>query len=170
MIINDDDFDPDYVSKSQRKRDMDELQSLGKRLTELTPAALKKLPLPEEVLTALLEAQRFKNEALRRQLQYIGKLMRSVEIEPLREAIKVIEGNHTAANAHFHSLERWRDRLIKEGDKALGDFLTKYPQTDTQHIRQLIQHAQHEMHDSSSGAARKLFRYIRDVDEAGIAE
>jgi ribosome-associated protein len=153
-------------SKSQRKRDMHDLQALGQTLTSLSPANLRKLPLDEHILIAILDAQSFKNEALRRQLQYIGKLMRNVDPEPLRVAIENINKGSREENKRFHDLEKWRDRLISDDKDAQAAFLLKYPHTELSVLAELIHHAKHESEHPHSGAGRKLFRYLRDIDEA----
>jgi ribosome-associated protein len=153
-------------SKSQRKRDMHDLQELGRTLTSLSPANLRKLSLDEPILNALLDAQRFKNEALRRQLQYIGKLMRNVAPEPLRAAIENINQVSREENKRFHDLEQWRNRLISDDKDAQAAFLLRYPHVDASILAELIHHAKHESEHPHSGAGKKLFRYLRDIDEA----
>lgn len=152
-------------SKSQRKRDMHDLQALGQTLTSLSPANLRKLPLDEHILSAILDAQGFKNEALRRQLQYIGKLMRDVDPEPLRVAIENINKGSREENKRFHDLEKWRDRLISDDKEAQTAFVLRYPHVDVTKLAELIHHAKHEHEHPNSGAGRKLFRYLRDIDE-----
>lgn len=152
-------------SKSQRKRDMHDLQALGQTLTSLPPANLRKLPLDDHILDAILDAQTFKNEALRRQLQYIGKLMRNVDPEPLRAAIENLNKASNEENKRFHQLEKWRARLISDDKDAQAAYLTQHPQADASVLADLIHHAKHEHEHPQSGAGRKLFRYLRDIDE-----
>lgn len=161
--IDDNDERP---SKSQRKRDMHDLQTLGQTLTSLPAANLRKLPLDEHILEAILDAQSFKNEALRRQLQYIGKLMRNVDPEPLRAAIENINKASNEENKRFHQLEKWRARLISDDKDAQAAYLAQHPQADADQLAALIYQAKHENEHPQSGAGRKLFRYLRDIDEA----
>ena len=155
----------DFVSKSQRKRDMHRLQDLGKQLTELTRAQLNKMALPEDLLDAILAAQSIhSNSARKRQLQYIGKLMRSVDPEPLLRQLEDLKNQSTAAKKNFHKLETLRDRLLEQGDQALSELLQQYPDADRQHLRQLLRSAQKEKAaNKTPRAARALFRYLREL-------
>ncbi len=171
------DFEPEQVSKSQLKRDAAALQELGEKLVKLREAQLKKVPLPDPLREAVETAQRIKSHgAHKRQLQYIGRLMRNVDEAPIRQALEALKGTGREAAAHFQRLERWRERLINDGDAALSELLDDYPQTDSQHLRQLIRNARREQEqDSPKGAGRALFRYLRELtegngDEAGPEE
>ncbi|MHB1949706.1 MAG: ribosome biogenesis factor YjgA [Gammaproteobacteria bacterium] len=149
-------------SKSQRKRDMQALQKIGETLVGLPDVQLDKIPLSGRLLDAVMEARSLKSfEAKRRQMQYIGKLMRDVDPTPIEEALTKIQFKHQQNKAQFHKIERWRDGLIAEGDKLLEEFLNQYPQTDRQQLRQLIRNAQQK----KSGADTELFRYLRAIIE-----
>lgn len=163
----DDDFSGEK-SKSQIKRELHALQDLGERLTTLKPDVLAKLPLTDALQRALAEAPKHKaHVARKRHLQYIGKLMREQDIEAIVGLIDQLDSSTREYNERFHALERWRDRLIEGGDTALESFVVEYPNTDRQHLRGLIRHAQHEAaHNKPPAAARKVFKYIRDLDEA----
>lgn len=163
----DDDFSGEK-SKSQIKRELHALQDLGERLTTLKPDVLAKLPLTDALQRALAEAPKHKAHiARKRHLQYIGKLMREQDIEAIVGLIDQLDSSTREYNERFHALERWRDRLIEGGDSALESFVVDYPDTDRQHLRGLIRHAQHEAaHNKPPAAARKVFKYIRDLDEA----
>jgi ribosome-associated protein len=152
------------VSKSQRKRDMTALQDMGAELVKLSRGRLEKFDLPESLLVALLEAQRLTSHgAIRRQMQYIGKLMRDVEIEPIAEQLAMVRGESAAAKAEFHALERWRSRLL-EGDQALTEWLSLHPDTDAQQVRQLIRNARREDAEGKPPkSSRALFRLLRDM-------
>lgn len=184
-MIDQEDFDPEYddfeqeevVSKSQLKRDAAALQDLGEELVNLRDAQLKKIVLPDNLRDAVNTARRINSRgALRRQLQYIGRLMRDVDAEPIRRALDLLKGTSREAAAHFHRLERWREALLREGDEALGELLEEYPQADSQHLRQLVRNARREQEQGSpKGAGRALFRYLRELaegnsDEAGPEE
>lgn len=136
---------------------MHALQELAKRLVELTPHQLSQVPMPEALEIGVKDAQRFNREARRRQLQYLGKLMRKIDAAPIEAALQKFDQSSAENTARMHLLEKWRDRLIAEGD-ALTEFLNSYPGGDVQHLRQLIRNAKSE----KSGANRALFRYIRE--------
>ncbi|MFO7594407.1 MAG: ribosome biogenesis factor YjgA [Pseudomonadota bacterium] len=154
-----------YVSKSQLKRESHALQELGEELVELPSAKLEKIPLPEELAEAVALARRIKARGGRkRQLQYIGKLMRKVDEEPIRQAMDLIKGESTRETARLHKLEQWRDRLLEEGDNALTELLGEYPAADRQHLRQLMRNAQQEKKQNKPPkSARELFRYLREL-------
>ena len=109
-----------WVSKSEIKRDAEDLKQLGEKLVNLTKA-LTKVPLDDSLKDAIELAQRLQKEARRRQLQYIGKLLRSIDAEPIREALEKIENKHNQQQAMLHKLEILRDELIAKGDAALTD-------------------------------------------------
>jgi len=136
---------------------MHALQELAKRLVELTPHQLSQVPMPETLAIGVKDAQRFNREARRRQLQYLGKLMRKIDPAPIEAALMKFDQSSAENTARMHLLEKWRDRLIAESD-ALTEFLNQYPGADVQHLRSLIRQAKAE----KAGASRALFRTIRD--------
>jgi ribosome-associated protein len=149
-------------SKSQRKRDMTALQKMGETLVRLPAAQLAKIPLESTLADAIALARTITgHEALRRQMQYIGKLMRFVDPEPIHAALEGIESKSKFSKAQFHLIERWRDRLIAEDDDALQAFLEKFPTTSRQQLRQLVRNAKRR-----ETADTELFRYIRKIIEA----
>jgi len=152
------------ISKTQRKREMLELQTLGEELTRLTEAQLAALELPERLLAAVLEARRIsKFGALRRQLQYVGRLMRDVDSEAIAARLEAWKGTSRAATAHLHLLERWRERLLVD-DAALFELAQSYPRCDTQRIRLLIRNARREREASHAPrSSRALFQELRDL-------
>lgn len=157
-------------SKSQRKRDVEALQKLGRELTELSKDQLKKMGLPENLLVALLEYQRISSHgAMRRQIQFIGKVMREIEdaeVEAIVDALAVLRGESDVAKAEFHALERWRARLL-EDDAALTEWLGRHPGSDAQKVRQLIRNARKEAElGKPPKSSRELFRILRDAGEA----
>ena len=154
-------------SKTQIKRELHALQDLGQRLTTIKPDLQAKLPLSDALRRALAEAPKHTAHAARkRHLQFIGKLMRDQDIEAITALIDQMDSSTREYNERFHSLERWRDRLIAEGDSALDSFVELYPEADRQHLRGLIRHAQHEAaRNKPPTAARKVFKYIRELDE-----
>lgn len=155
-----------YVSRAELKRDMSELKDIGTRLMDLKPSILDKLPLNDRLREALDESKRIKSHnARKRHLGFIGKLMQDQELEPIKELLSRMDASSDEYNRHFHQLEKWRDRLIAEGQPALTAFLDKYPEADHQHIRQLVRNAQKEARqEKPPAAARKLFKYLREVD------
>ncbi len=157
-------------SKSQLKREAEALQDLGEALVRLGKADLAKIELPDQLAEAIQLARKMPQRgALKRQLQYIGKLMRSIDATPIQEAYNRITHPYREDVKHHHELEAWRDRLIHGGDAALGELVEKYPDTDRQHVRQLIRMANKEFKSNKPPkAARELFRYLRDLlDTAG---
>ncbi len=151
-------------SKSAVKREMTALQKLGEELVNLSPAKLAKIPMPEQLQEAVMLARRLKNrEGKRRQLQYIGKIMRVIDSDAIQQALDSFHHESLAFRQHFHRLENWRDRLISEGDRAMEDLLVEIPELDRQHLRQLIRQAQKEdSQNKPPAASRKLFQYLRD--------
>lgn len=154
-------------SKSQRKRDSHALQDLGKELTALSSDRLKKLDLPDALLGALLEWQRLtKHEAKRRQLQYIGKIMRDVDADPIRAALDEIKGVSAEATARMHRLEHLREQLLAD-EQVLQDILEEYPEADIKHLRQLRRNALREQELTKPPKSfREIYRILRDLDAA----
>ncbi len=162
-------------SKSQLKRDMTALQRLGQRLVDLSRDKLSQLPLAERLQDAILEAQRIKShEGKRRQLQFIGKLMRDADAQAITAQLNEWDNGSREHAAHFHGLERWRDRLLKD-DAELTAFIARYPAADAQHLRALIRAARKEESANaqlSEGREpqrkhfRALFQEIKNLLEA----
>ncbi|TXH67326.1 MAG: DUF615 domain-containing protein [Thiothrix sp.] len=160
------DEDSDYVSRSHDKREAEAAQALGEKLIELRPEQLKQLDIPERLVDAVLEAKRLNNHgALRRQKQYIGKLMRQVELEPIQAKFAEWEFNSKAHLAVFHRLERWRDQLLVD-DAVLEELLEAYPALDMQHVRGLVRNARKEQAaNKPPKSSRELFQYLRNLVE-----
>jgi ribosome-associated protein len=156
--------EPENISKTQLKREMQELQDLGKALTNLSNKQLEDFPLDNDLREALGEYQRFKHrEARRRQLQFIGKLMREADREGIQKALDLTNAGSEAAKQHFHKLEQWRDRLVSEGDNALQAVMEELPGLDRQQIRQLIRQARKEQENNKPPAAsRKIFKLLKE--------
>jgi ribosome-associated protein len=161
------DNDDDLISKSQRKREATAAQDLGKDLLSLSVEAMKTIELPESLSQALDDARRIKkNSALKRQLQYIGKLMRRIDVEPIREQYLQLTNHYRKDVKNFHHLEKWRDRLLAEGDKALEELINEAPNTDRQHLRQLIrQSAKETKLNKPPKSAREIFKYLKTLFE-----
>lgn len=147
-------------SKTKIKKQMHELRDLGKELTELGKDQLAQLDLPESLRDAIREMKNInKFGAQRRQMQYIGKLMRDVDTAPILAKLDVWKGTSQQHIGYMHQLERWRDRLL-ESDGALTELLAAHPQADAQRLRTLIRNAQKEM---EAGKPPKNFREIFQV-------
>ncbi|EFP97892.1 ribosome biogenesis factor YjgA [Vibrio caribbeanicus] len=158
-----------WVSKTELKKDMEDLQKLGEELASLKPSVLEKFPLSEDLADAIKDAQRFKNEARRRQLQYIGKLMRFEDPEPLQAALDKVRNKHSQATAVLHKLETLRDRVIAEGDSAIGDVLELYPAADRQRLRQLSRQAAKENKAGKPAkASREIFQMLKQLNEDNL--
>jgi ribosome-associated protein len=158
-------------SKTKLKAEADAQQALGVRLTELPKDRLLKLNLPEDVVTAILDTKKITaNGAIRRHRQYLGRLMREIDTAPITEQLARWEGKHTAENAYFHGLERWRDRLINDAN-ALSEFMALHPATDSQQLRALIRNAQKEQAaDKPPKSSREIFRLLREITSAENAD
>lgn len=157
-------------SKTQRKQEVHALQALGERLVDLNAAQLATVPLPEDLREAVLEAQRIHSrEGRRRQLQYVGKLMRAVDPEPIRARLAAWDGQSREATAAHHRVERWRLRLLDD-DAALTDFAREHPHADLQRLRACVREARKErLAAGEPRHFRELFRLIRDVESAAGA-
>lgn len=156
--------DENQPSKTQLKKQMTDLQDLGAELVELNEDRLASLALPDSLLDAVMEARRTtKFEARRRQLQYIGKLMRHVDPEPIRarlDAWKSVSREHIAL---LHRIERWRERLLAE-DAAFAQFVSEYPQADVQQLRTLVRNTQREREmNKPPKNYRALFQLLREI-------
>lgn len=159
-----DDKSPDEISRTTVKNEMTALQKIGETLVDMPQSQLDKIPLPDELMQAIMVARQLKSrEAKRRQLQLVGKLMRHVEVAPIQAAIKNVASIKNQATAAFHQAEEWRERLIHEGDIAIQAFLGLYPEADRQNLRQLTRQAQQNRKSGkNTGAEKALFRYITD--------
>lgn len=169
--MNDDDFDQDeeeiiYVSRSEMKRDMLALQKIGENIVKLSKGQLATIPLTDETLAeAIHTARRIKHkEGLRRQMQYIGKLLRKVDTKEITTALQNLQDGRMDESRKFHQLEQWRDQLIAQGPDAVETVMEKYPAADRQHLRQLVMQANRELKNNKPPAsARKLFQYLKEL-------
>lgn len=157
-------------SRSEQKRQAEAAQRLGERLIALPQTQLDAMPLPDTLRDAVLLARRIKaHGGLRRQRQYIGKLMREMDTGDIETAFARLDNQAAQSNTLLHQAEYWRDRLLTEGDAALAPLLEQYPGADRQHLRQLTRNAQREaQHGKPPAAARQLFRALRGLLEAGL--
>ena len=159
------------VSKTRRKKEMHALQALGAALVELPDAQLDELALPEELDAAVREAKRIhSHEGKRRQLQYIGRLMREVDAEPIRAQLDAIAGQSAEAAARHRRLEALRERLIGD-DGALTDYIASHAGADLQALRTLIRNARREQQEGRPPRAyRELFRLLKALETRTAAQ
>ena len=151
----------DLPSRSQLKRDSQALRDLGEQLVLMANSQLEKINLDSSLLAAIKEARRLKNlDARRRQIQYIGKLMRNMDLTDIRYAIEKLNHQSQTFRQHFAMLEQWRDRLIDKGNSAVEEFLIDYPNADRQKIRNLSRQASRE---KTGSAKTKLFKYLKEL-------
>ena len=155
-----------WVSKSEIKRDAEALKDLGRELMELSANALDRIPLDEDLRAAIELAQRIKKEGRRRQIQLIGKMLRSRDPEPIYTALDKFKNTHNQQVALFHKLEKLRDALIEQGDNAVDEVVTLYPATDRQQLRSLIRAAQKEKAANKPPKSyRQIFQYLKELAE-----
>lgn len=161
---------PEPPSKSQKKRDMSALQDLGQALLELPAERLLKIDMPDALRSALADARRFtKHEARRRQLQYIGKLMRAIDPAPFQAAVDAAAGSSATENARFHRIERLRTLLLDDEATALNEIAAAHPGCDLQQLRQLRRNALKERElGKPPRAFREIFRVLRELEESGV--
>ena len=171
MKHTDKDFDEfegqdEFKSKTQLKQEADKLKKLGTKLLDLSPADLAKIPLTNQLSDALILAKKInrKKDGYRRQLQFIGKLLRDTDSQPIEEAILALQNSHQIANAHFHKLEQLRDKLVTQGDSAIQEVIDQHPSADRQKLRQLVRQAsKQKQQDKPPKAAREIFQYLKTV-------
>lgn len=165
--VSEDDLKP---SKTRRKKDMHALQDLGEALVGISAEQLASLDIPESLREAVAQAKRInKHEARRRQMQYIGRLMRDVDTTPIRDKLDELQGRSHGATAALHRAERWRDRLL-EDDGAFTLFAQEYPTADLQALRACVREARKERESQRPiRHFRELFKLIRQIDESSHA-
>ncbi|MCG8436305.1 MAG: DUF615 domain-containing protein [Gammaproteobacteria bacterium] len=158
-----DNHDTQRPSKSRQKRRAREQQALGESLIALSENSLANLALPGILLEAVLEAKRMtKHGALKRQSQYIGRIMRDIDPEPIKAALEELQGAQRESKAKDRAIEHWRDRLLTGGDEALGELVSEYPQIDRQHLRRLVRAARYEAEKNRPPkSSREIFRCLR---------
>jgi ribosome-associated protein len=151
-------------SKSEKKREMKALQGLAERLGGLSEAVLSGLGLGAASRVVLLQIGRMKASGARnRQIKYAAQRLLGEDLAPVHAWFEEAKARSAAERQRFHALERWRDRLVEEGDEALEELLVDHPGLDRQRLRQLIRAARREAaEERAPAAARKLFRFLRD--------
>jgi len=170
-----DEFDQEYErpSKSELKRQSNELQKLGEQLIDAPRDRVKRVEMPEDVKEAILVCQTITNhEGRRRQLQFVGKKMRTLdeeEVAVIQRAIESWKGASKAETASLHALERRRDKLLAD-DNALTPLLEEYPELDVQQLRTLIRNARKEQAENKPPKAyREIFQILKDVSRKKAA-
>ncbi|OUS31723.1 hypothetical protein A9Q99_03940 [Gammaproteobacteria bacterium 45_16_T64] len=163
-------------SKTAQKQVMHDLQALGEKLLDLTPKQLEKMPIDDNLRNAIEEAGRIKSRgALKRHKQFIGKLMRDIDPDPILAQFALFESAHQMLNKTFHHLEELREELIAGGKDIIGNVISEYPTIDKQKLRQLVKNAkkEHERNliqptDTSNKQGRLLFRFLRTQEQSEL--
>jgi len=167
---NADNIDKDeiiWVSKSEIKRDAEALKKLGAELVELSKHELERIPLNDELLAAVELAQKIKREGRRRQLQFIGKLLRAQDPQPIYDALDKLKNWHNQQIAILHKLEALRNQLLENGDNAIEDVIRLFPLADRQQLRTLIRNCKKEREANKPAKAyRQLFQYLKTLSES----
>lgn len=170
-MMNDDEHDqpiheeaPEGPSRSELKRQAQDRQGLVARVLELAPSEWERLGFGESERKSMMEGKRIKASGARnRQIKYLARILDDAALESAAAFLDNRHSQQLEANRAFHGLERWRDRLIAEGTEAMGDLLVEYPDMDRQQLRHMILGAQRERDTGKpAGAAKKLFRYLRE--------
>lgn len=159
------------LSKTRKKQQMQDLQTLGEELAELSSDGLKRIDIPEHLRDALIETQRMNSHgARRRQLQYIGKLMRDIDAEPIRVALANIRGESAVEVARMHRLERLRAKLM-EDETTLSAIAETFPGADLQHLRALRRSALKEQEGQKPPRSfRAIFQTLKDLESGASRE
>ncbi|WP_318574066.1 ribosome biogenesis factor YjgA [Providencia stuartii] len=164
---DEDDDEIIWVSKSEIKRDAEVLKKLGAELVELSKNELERIPLDAQLLDAIELAQKIKREGRRRQLQYIGKLLRSRDVDPITEALDKLKNRHNQQVVILHKLEDLRTRLIENGDDVIEEVVALFPHTDRKQLRALVRNAKKEREGNKPPKAfRQVFQYLKELSES----
>lgn len=162
-------FEPEYdrPSKSELKRQMTALQKMGQELVDSARDRVKRVPMPEDVRDAILECQNITNhEGRRRQMQFVGKKMRTLdeaEVALIQKTIDSWKGASKSETAAMHSLERKREKLLTK-DEALTELMAENPELDVQHLRTLIRNARKEQAENKPPKAyREIFQILKEI-------
>jgi ribosome-associated protein len=152
---------PEGPSKSQKKRDAKAIQDLGAELLAQRPDFIRELSLPGELEKALLDGQGMERGARKRQIKYIGRLFRDVDVAPVQAALASLHADTAEDVRAFHHLEQWRDRLLAEGEGAVADLLVEAPDLDTAELSRILRAAVGAEGEGRKKAGRTLFRFLR---------
>ncbi|SES73713.1 ribosome-associated protein [Thorsellia anophelis DSM 18579] len=153
-----------WVSKSEIKRDAEDLKKLGLELVNLSPTELAYIPLEEQLKNAIILATKIKKEGRRRQLQLIGKMLRHIEVEPIIQALDKLKNRHNQSVVLLHKLEAMRDALLTGKEDALELVMNQYPDADRQHLRALVRNAQKEQAaNKPPKSSRLIYQYLKEL-------
>jgi ribosome-associated protein len=156
-------MEDEFVSKTQVKKEMTALQKMGAALVDLPESQLERFSIDGKLMAAILEAKRIRShEAKRRQMQYIGKLMREVDPAPIRAQLEALNSGSAQSAAAHKRVETWREKLLAD-DAALTEFAASFPGADLQALRTLIRNCRKEQKEAKPPRAfRELFRLIKE--------
>ena len=159
------DTEAGHPSKSARKREAASLQELGVQLSALPDQEIKALDLPDNLFVALRDLKRLPSHGAQvRQRQYIGKLMRNIDPEPVLAKLAERKHRHDLEIRYFQRIERWRDRLLSEPASAVPLLLEEYPHADLDGLMKLLKKAERErLEQRSPAGARELFAFLRQL-------
>jgi len=166
---NDDDEEVEYYAirpnKTQIKKEIGALFDLGEEMSKLSPNQLQTLDLPELIYKSVVQVSGMPhNGARKRLLKYIAGQLHKIDVTPIQERFARFNNKSAHATREHHILERWRDRLIKEGNDALTELLDEHPHADRQHLRQLLRSAQKEAETNKPPkSSRQLYRYLKEL-------
>lgn len=152
-------------SRTQLKKEAAALQKTGEKLVRLADDQLNRMKLPTALVEAIQAVRPMKSHgARRRQMQYIGTLMRRLDVAPIEQALMEIEqGAYRQAQA-FHRIEAWRDQLVAGNDAVVDEILETFPDVDRQRLGQLVRSARKEkQRKAPPKSARNLFRYLKQL-------
>ena len=157
----------DFISKTRRKRQMTDLQKLGGELVKLSPEQLARIDMPPELREAVLDCKRFsKHEAVRRQMQYIGRIMRDLDAAPIAEQLAALQAPSRRQTALFHVAERWREEMLRDPE-AVERFLREFPSADATKLKRVLEAARDEQR---TGKPPKNFRELFHVVNGVLQE
>ncbi|HYC36352.1 MAG TPA: ribosome biogenesis factor YjgA [Usitatibacter sp.] len=156
--------DEDFISKTRRKQRMTELQDIGAALVKLSNAQLKRMDLPEDLREAVLECKRFtRHEAIRRQMQYIGKIMRHIDAGPIAARLEAFHAPSQKDTALFHLAEKWRDDMLRD-PSSIGRFAHEFPAADPKRLQNLVDAARKEREaERAPKHFRELFHIVNTI-------
>lgn len=155
----------DEISRTRKKKDALALQELGEKLVSLSIEQIERINLPQEIFDEVKFTKSIKKHgAKRRQLQYIGALMRKIDIEPIQKAIENIEFGEQQKASEFKKVEKWRDELINGNNSLIEEILSVHPIAERQRLSQLVRNARKETENNKPPkSSRALFRYLKDL-------
>ena len=160
-----DEFDEDYKSKTQLKREMHELQEFAMRLVKLSKHQRKQLPLDDELQDAMVLADKITNkpEALSRHVRFISRMLAEMDLAPLNQALDLMANKHQQKTKQFEAIEQYRDELITVGSEKIEETLANYPTMERQRLRQLVRQASKEQAaEKPAKHYKELFAYLKE--------